>query len=121
MQYNIDINCLSDKVKAEEADWQCWDPPKENCDIMIGADLTYDDELVRLLVKVILNFLTTPSSSLSHNQKKVVIISTIRRPETYNYFKQLLQENNRKTQSSPPPPLFLSYARPEKFEILTIF
>ncbi|KAM7371510.1 hypothetical protein PAMP_008743 [Pampus punctatissimus] len=90
---NIQLNGLAESpsVSVEELDWTevTEERLKEiGANTVIAADVVYDPDIVRSLVKLLSKILKCSSA---HVLPEVFICSTIRNPETYSGFKQQLE------------------------------
>ncbi|KAM9392282.1 protein-lysine N-methyltransferase EEF2KMT isoform 2-T2 [Pholidichthys leucotaenia] len=90
LRENVQLNGLSEQtsstVRVEELDWTAATEEKLGqigADVVIAADVVYDPDVVRSLVKLL-------STILRCSTTEVLICSTVRNPETYSSFKQQL-------------------------------
>jgi len=77
-------------IKVVKLDWEHFSPSSYNIDpdVILAADVVYDNELIKALISVLKSFLCQNSK-----QPKAYIATTKRNDKTFNFFLQLLQDN----------------------------
>ncbi|XP_042207322.1 protein-lysine N-methyltransferase EEF2KMT-like [Homarus americanus] len=79
-------------AQIRRLDWES-DSFDDQLDVILAADVVYDTEVIRQLVKTLMGTLSKQPGIA------VYIASTVRNPDTYSYFKELLASKRVVTQS----------------------
>jgi len=88
VNHNLKINEIyQDCVSTSLLNWgdESTYVDKNDCDVILGADITFDKEAIKLLVNTLKHYLLKDSTKVAY------IASTIRNEETYKTFIKLLE------------------------------